>query len=101
MKFGRPRDWTKTNPRKEFVDGIQPVSQPQPRSNNLREWLIIGTRDISESSDEDEVHDKINRVIERNSRTTRDTLRISLVMNEDGINIQFNKSKNPKQQKSI
>ena len=75
--------------------------EPPQESNNLRELLIIGTRDISESSDEDEVHDKINRVIERNSRTTRDTLRISLVMSEEGISIQFDKSKNPKQQKSI
>ena len=44
---------------------------------------------------------KNDRVVERNSRTTRDTLQISLVMNEDGISIQFDKSKNPKQQKSI
>ena len=58
MKFGRQRDWIKQIQlaRKEFVDGIQPVSQPQPRSNNLRKWLIIGPRDNAESSDEDEVH---------------------------------------------
>ena len=56
MKFGRQRDWIKQIQlaRKEFVDGIQPVSKPQPRSNNLREWLIIGQRDIAENSDEDD-----------------------------------------------
>ena len=56
MKFGRQRDWIKQIQlaRKEFVDGIQPVSEPQPRSNNLREWLIIGQRDIAENSDEDD-----------------------------------------------
>ena len=56
MKFGRPRDWTKQIQlaRKEFVNGVQPVSQPQPRSNNLREWLITGMKNIAESSDEDD-----------------------------------------------
>ena len=44
---------------------------------------------------------KNNRVVERNSRITRDTLRISLVMNDDWISIQFDTSKNPKQQRSI
>ena len=44
---------------------------------------------------------KNNRVIEHNSKTTRDTLRMFLVMSEGGISIQFDKSKNPKQQKSI
>ena len=56
MKFGQQRDWIKQIQlaRKEFVNGVQPVSQPQPRSNNLREWLITGMRDIAESSDEDD-----------------------------------------------
>ena len=44
--------------------------------------------------------DKNNRVVERNSKATRGTLQISLV-SEDGISIQIDKSKNPKQQKSI
>ena len=44
---------------------------------------------------------KNNQVVERNSKTTRDTLRISRVMNEDRVSIQFDTSKNPKQQKSI
>ena len=46
---------------------------------------------------------KNDRVVERNSRTTRDTLSIYiyLVMDEDGISIQFDKSENPQQQKSI
>ena len=44
---------------------------------------------------------KNNRVVERNSRTTRDTLRISLVISKDQISIRSDTSKNPKQQKSI
>ena len=44
---------------------------------------------------------KNNQVVEPNSRTTRDILRISLVMSEDQISIRSDTSKNPKQQKSI
>ena len=56
MKFGQQQDWIKQIllARKEFVSGEQPVTQPQPRINNLQEWLITGTRNIAEHSDKDD-----------------------------------------------
>ena len=42
-----------------------------------------------------------NQVVEHNNRTTKDTLQIYLVTNEDRISTQFGKFKNPKQQESV
>ena len=56
MKFGRQRDWIKQIQlaREEFVSSEQPVTQPQPRITNLREWLITSTRNIAKDFDEDD-----------------------------------------------
>ena len=56
MKFGQQRDWIKQiqSARIEFVSGVQPITQPQPRINNLRAWLITGTMNIAEYSDKDD-----------------------------------------------
>ena len=56
MKFGRQRDWIKQIQlaREEFVSGEQSATQPRIRIRNLREWLITGTRNIEEHSDDDD-----------------------------------------------
>ena len=57
IKFGRQRDWIKQIQltRKEFLSDVQPITQPQPRINNsVRAWLITGTANIADHSDNDE-----------------------------------------------
>ena len=56
MKFGQQQDWIKQIQlaREKIASGEQPVTQQQPRINNLREWLITGTRNIAGHSDVDD-----------------------------------------------
>ena len=56
MKFGRQRDWIKQIQlaREEFASGGQLATQPRARITNLRAWLITGTRNMEEHSDNDD-----------------------------------------------
>ena len=56
MKFGRQRDWIKQIQltREEFASGGQQATQPRARITNLRAWLITGTRNMEEHSDDDD-----------------------------------------------
>ena len=56
MKFGRQRDWIKQIQlvREEFVSGEQLATQPQTRITNLQAWLITGTRNMTEHSDDND-----------------------------------------------
>ena len=56
MKFGKQRDWIKQIQlaREEFASGRQQVPQSRTRITNLREWLITGTRNFAEHSDDDD-----------------------------------------------
>ena len=52
IEFCRQRDWIKQIQlaMKEFLSGVQPVTQPHPRINSLWAWLITGTMNIADYS---------------------------------------------------
>lgn len=57
MKFGRQQDWIKQIKlaRNKFLSGVQPTMRLQPGVNNsLGAWLITGTEEIEEQSDDKE-----------------------------------------------